>query len=85
MAREFVCAATAVAFAALVAGDLFSMLTAFSMALIENFTSVADALGIAMAVAGIPSLFLAGWLARKTYRAEMLLGVSPVSPASPTA
>ena len=42
MTREFVCAATAVAFATLVGGDLFSMLTAFSMALIENFTSVTD-------------------------------------------
>lgn len=82
MTREFVCAATAVAFATLVGGDLFSIMTAFSMALIENFTSVTDGLAIAMSVAAIPSLYLVGWLARNAYRMEMSLGVPQVSPAS---
>ncbi|MEQ8710169.1 MAG: hypothetical protein RIC36_14350 [Rhodospirillales bacterium] len=81
MRREVVCAATAVAFAALVGGDLFSMLTAFGMALIGNFAPETDGLVIAMSVAAIPSLLLAGWLARKAYRMEMLLGLSSAKPA----
>ena len=82
MTREFVCAATAVAFAALVGGDVFSILTAVSMAFIESFVPGAGGLGIAMTAAAVPSVFLAGWLARNAYRTEMLLAVSTGGPGS---
>ncbi len=77
MATRLVCAATAVAFAALVGGDVLTILTAINMAVAEALTAPGDGFTIPVLVAVLPTAIVAWWAARAAWRTELRLGLTP--------
>jgi uncharacterized membrane protein YjjP (DUF1212 family) len=77
MTTKLVCAVTAAAFAALVGGDVLTVLTAINMAVAEGFTTPGDGFLIPVLVAALPAGIIAWWAARTAWLIEMRLLQSP--------
>lgn len=77
MATRLVCAATAAAFAALVGGDVLTILTAINMAVAESLTTPGDGFTIPVLVAALPTAIVTWWAARAAWRTELRVGLMP--------
>lgn len=69
--KKLSCAFAALCAVILIGGQVFVLLTALDWALLSEFDLSAHPLGLGAAIAALPSLAVAIWIARSAYRVEM--------------
>lgn len=68
------CAIAALCGAILIGGEVFVLLTALDWAILDGVGLPEHAMSIGAAIAALPSLAVAVWIARSGYRVEMGFG-----------